>query len=89
MTSQLDHAPGRVGEQIFIALNEHVGLRHPEPIVGEDLMDHPLAKQLLEGHPSFMHQREDHFTHVAIGVDRHALDRRPVRGRTIGRLRAT
>ena len=56
MTRQLDDAPRRVGEQVFVALNEHVGLRHPEPIVGENLMDHPLAEQLLEGHASFMHQ---------------------------------
>ena len=56
MTRQLDDAPRRVGEQVFVALNEHVGARHPEPIVGENLMDHPLAEQLLEGHPSFMHQ---------------------------------
>ena len=89
MTCQLDDTPGRVGEQVFVALNKHVGLCHPEPIVGENLMDHPLAEQLLERHSSFMHQRKDHFAHVAIGINRHALVPRPARGRTIGLLHAT
>ena len=70
-TRELQHAPRRVGDQIIIALNQNVGLCHPEPVIGENLMDHALAEQLLERHSPFMHQRKDDVAHVTMGVNRH------------------
>ena len=44
MACQLDDALCRLGEQVFVPLNEHIGASHPESIIGKDLMDHPLPE---------------------------------------------
>ena len=61
----------------------------PESVVGQHLVDHPLAEQLLEGQPALVHQREHHVADVAIGVDGDGPALGRSRGRSTGRRRAT
>jgi hypothetical protein len=69
MARQLNHGGCRIGDQLFVSLDQHSGLGPPEAIIGQDLVDRALTEQLLERGPTLEHEREDHVSHVAIGVD--------------------
>ena len=73
MPRQLNHAGDGVVDQVLVSLHQDPGLSPPESVVCQELVNHPLSKQLPERGPALVDQREDHVAKVPVHIDRQGL----------------